>query len=261
MKAPNLLYAVGLTLMMPVSAQATGIPVPDVPNTPPPAALQDLTINGQPVTTDSIRRVELEGPIYEVRLRNGDTFYSDAQGRHMVVGSLYDNGPDGLINVTEQHDRQDRLDQLSAIPEGGMVDYPAQGEEIGRITVFTDTTCPYCQKLHQEIDQLTQAGVTVRYVPFPRAGAHSQAGNQLAQVLCSQFSTDAMTHAFHGEALTSRASKSCRSAVEDGFTLGQQFGVQGTPTIVLPNGEMGEGYAPALRIIEMVVNLGNGYSH
>ncbi len=142
-----------------------------------------------------------------------------------------------------------------------MVDYPAQGEEIGRITVFTDTTCPYCQKLHQEIDQLTQAGVTVRYVPFPRAGAHSQAGNQLAQVLCSQFSTDAMTHAFHGEALTSRASKSCRSAVEDGFTLGQQFGVQGTPTIVLPNGEMGEGYAPALRIIEMVVNLGNGYSH
>ena len=105
MKAPNLLYAVGLTLMMPVSAQATGIPVPDVPNTPPPAALQDLTINGQPVTTDSIRRVELEGPIYEVRLRNGDTFYSDAQGRHMVVGSLYDNGPDGLINVTEQHDR------------------------------------------------------------------------------------------------------------------------------------------------------------
>ena len=46
MKAHNLLYAVGLTLMMPVSAQATGIPVPDVPDTPPPAALQDLTING-----------------------------------------------------------------------------------------------------------------------------------------------------------------------------------------------------------------------
>ncbi|WP_168170677.1 DsbC family protein [Salinicola sp. MH3R3-1] len=252
MKAPNLLCAVGLTLMMPVSAQATGIPVPDVPDTTPPAALQDLTINGQPVTTDSVRRVALQGPIYEVRLRNGDTFYSDAKGRHMVVGSLYDNGPDGLINVTEQHDRQDRLDQLSVIPEGGTVEYPAQGEEIGRITVFTDTTCPYCQKLHQEIDQLTQAGIAVRYIPFPRAGTHSLAANHLAQVLCSQSPNEAMTRAFRGDPLQVTPVDSCRSAVEDGFALGQQFGVQGTPSIVLPDGEMGEGYVPAKRLLQGV---------
>lgn len=254
MKALNLLCAVGLSLMAPASVQATGIPLIDVPDTTPPAALQNLTINGQSVTANSVRRVDLDGPIYEVRLRNGDTFYSDAQGRHMVVGSLYDNGPDGLINVTEQHDRQERLDQLDAISEGGTVDYPAQGEEIGRITVFTDTTCPYCQRLHQEIDQLTQAGVTVRYVPFPRAGSHSPAANQLAQVLCSGSPTDAMTRAFHGEALTFIPSKSCQSAVDDGFALGQRFGVQGTPSIVLPNGEMGEGFLPATKLLRVVMN-------
>lgn len=252
MKPITLGCAVGLNLVSAVPALATDIPVPDVSDTTPPAALQELAINGQAVSPESIRRVDLEGPIYEVRLRNGDTFYSDAQGRHMVVGSLYDNDPDGLVNVTEQHDRQDRLDQLDAIPEGGTVDYPAQSEEIGRITVFTDTTCPYCQRLHQEIDQLTQAGVAVRYVPFPRAGSHSPAANQLAQVLCSESSTDAMTQAFHGEALASRPSKSCRSAVDDGFALGQRFGVQGTPTIILPNGEMEEGYVPARQLIQAI---------
>lgn len=252
MKPITLVCAVGLNLVSAVPALATGIPVPDVSDTTPPAALQDLAINGQSVSPESIRRVDLEGPIYEVRLRNGDTFYSDAQGRHMVVGSLYDNAPDGLVNVTEQHDRQDRLDQLDAIPEGGTVDYPAQGEEIGRITVFTDTTCPYCQRLHQEIDQLTQAGVAVSYVPFPRAGSHSPAATQLAQVLCSESPSDAMTRAFHGEALASRPSQSCQSAVDDGFALGQRFGVQGTPTIILPNGEMGEGYAPARQLIQAI---------
>jgi thiol:disulfide interchange protein DsbC len=34
--------------------------------------------------------------------------------------------------------------------------------------------------------------------------------------------------------------------------LGQQFGVQGTPSIVLPDGEMGEGYVPARQLIQAV---------
>lgn len=252
MKPHSLLYGVGLNFLLSTPALATGIPVPDVADTTPPAALQDLAINGKPVTPESIRRVDLEGPIYEVRLRNGDTFYSDAQGRHMVVGSLYDNSSDGLVNLTEQNDRQDRLDQLNAFPEEDTVVYPALGKEVGQVTVFTDTTCPYCQRLHQEIEKLTTAGVTVRYVPFPRAGSNSPAANQLAQVLCSRSPTNAMTRVFHGEPLQPTPVKSCRKAVDDGFALGQQFGVQGTPSIVLPNGEMGEGYVPAKQLIQAI---------
>ncbi|REC93369.1 DsbC family protein [Kushneria indalinina] len=217
-----------------------------------PEALKDLTINGQEVTPESVRRVKLEGPIYEVRLRNGDTFYSDAQGRYMVVGNLYDNSPDGLIDVTEQNNRQKRLDQLNALPAGETVDYPAQGEEIGQITVFTDTTCPYCKKLHQEIDQLTQAGVTVRYVPFPRAGSNSSSAHQLSRVMCSKKPEDAMTKAFAGQRLDITPVDSCDDAVHKGFQLGQRFGVQGTPSIVLPDGEMGEGYVPSQELIQAI---------
>lgn len=219
-----------------------------------PEALEDLTINGQAITPESIHRVDLEGPIYEVRLRNGDTFYSDAQGRHMVVGTLYDNAPKGLINVTEQHNRQERLEQLQDVPEEHLVTYPAQGDDLGEITVFTDTTCPYCQKLHQQIDQLTAAGITVHYVPFPRAGSQSPAARQLAQILCSKYPQEAMTAVFEGRPLPMEMEpvESCQSAVKDGFQLGQQFGVTGTPTIVLPSGEMGEGYRPVDQMVQAI---------
>lgn len=233
------------TWAMLASAASLAMPGDDVPE-----GLENLTINGQAVTPETVRRVALEGPVYEVRLRNGETFYSDAQGHHMVVGTLYDNSPEGLINVTERNNRQDRLAQLKSIHDGGTVEYPAQGDEIGEITVFTDTSCPYCQKLHQEIGQLTAAGISVHYVPYPRAGSHSPAARQMAQVLCSQKSQDAMSIAFSGGALGAAPSESCQAAVEDGFRLGQRFGVQGTPTIVLPTGEMGEGYIPAQQLIQ-----------
>lgn len=237
----------GMAFLLSASALAA-----DQESTPP--ALEQLTINGQDVMAESVREVELQGPVYEVRLRNGETFYSDAAGRHMVVGRLYDNSPSGLVDVTEQNDRQERLDQLNAIPEGGTVAYAAQGGQQGEIYVFTDTTCPYCTELHQEIDELTAAGIAVTYVPFPRAGSGSPAARQLAQVMCSQSPQDAMTVAFEGRPLEVDPAESCRSAVNDGVLLGQRFGVEGTPTIVLPTGEVGEGYVPANQLIQAITS-------
>lgn len=173
----------------------------------------------------------------------------------MIVGNFYENTPSGLIDVTEQRSRQHRLDQLKALPRESTINYPAQGREIGEVTVFTDTTCAFCQKLHQEIDQLTAAGIAVRYVPFPRAGSHSPSGEQLAQVLCSAQPTNALTMAFQGGQLENDPSSECLAAVENGYHLGQRFGVPGTPTIALLNGELGEGYVSVRRLVNVIKNL------
>ncbi|WP_162619495.1 DsbC family protein [Salinicola peritrichatus] len=241
-----------MSLVLSVPANGAGLSLTDTPDTDPPAALQSLTINGQTLTPESVQPVPLEGQIYEVRLKNGDTVYSDAAGRYMVLGSLYDNSPDGLVNMTEQNDREGRLAQLAGLSSDQIVVFPAMGESIGTITVFSDTTCPYCQMLHQEIGQLTAAGVEVHYVPFPRDGSQSPAARQLAQVMCSESPRAAMTAAFRGEALEATPTDSCSAAVSNGFALGQRFGVKGTPSIVLPNGEMGEGYVPAQQLIEAI---------
>lgn len=258
--AMSLLAGLGLSLVLSVPVQASGPPPNDTSSVDTwkiPDALQQLTINGQALTPTSVRAVPLTGPIYEVRLKNGDTVYSDADGRYMVLGSLFDNAPRGLINLTEQGDREGRLAQLSELDANETVVFPAQGASIGTITVFTDTTCPYCQMLHQEIDQLTAAGVEVHYVPFPREGSQSPAARQLAQVMCSTSPQDAMTAAFQGRALEDTPTDSCLAAVSSGFALGQQFGVKGTPSIVLPNGEMGEGYMPVEKLVHAIKGAGS----
>ncbi|WP_298838753.1 DsbC family protein [uncultured Salinicola sp.] len=255
--AKSLLAGVGLSLVLMGSAVADESSPVAASSSAVPESFKTLTINGQTLTPDSVRSVPLEGPIYEVRLKNGDTVYSDADGRYMVLGSLFDNAPQGLINLTEQSDREARLAQLSKLDANETVVFPAQGASIGTITVFTDTTCHYCQMLHQEIDQLTAAGVEVRYVPFPREGSQSPGARQLAQVMCSTSPQDAITAAFQGRALEDTPTESCSAAVSRGFALGQQFGVKGTPSIVLPNGEMGEGYMPADKLVQGIKSAGS----
>ena len=67
-----------------------------------------------------------------------------------------------------------------------MVVYPAIGETKSHITVFTDTTCPYCHKLHAEVPELNKRGIEVRYVAFPRQGLGSPGDEQLQAVWCSK---------------------------------------------------------------------------
>jgi len=52
-----------------------------------------------------------------------------------------------------------------------MIVYKAPKEEY-QITVFTDSTCGYCRKLHKEIDGFLAEGISVRYMAFPRGGVN-----------------------------------------------------------------------------------------
>lgn len=39
----------------------------------------------------------------------------------------------------------------------------------GTLTIATDITCPYCKQLHSIVPNLTEQGVRVRYMPYPRS--------------------------------------------------------------------------------------------
>ena len=66
--------------------------------------------------------------------------------------------------------------------------------------VFTDTSCPYCSRLHEEIGALSDANIRVRYLLYPRAGLDSDAAKQLESVWCSDDPQNAMTIAKEGRA-------------------------------------------------------------
>ncbi|MCM2131641.1 DsbC family protein [Larsenimonas rhizosphaerae] len=213
------------------------------------ALLDNLVVNGQKMPVQSVASTPLPG-INEVHLASGETFYTDDKGRYLLVGDLYENTEGGLVNLSEQQRNEKRKAQMDQVSEQDMVIFRPAGKVRHVLTVFTDTTCPYCHKLHDDVPALNKAGIEVRYLAFPRAGMGSRGAEELAGVWCSKNRSEAMTAAMKGDAKRGRTR--CDSTVAAQYQLGQQIGIQGTPAIVLPDGQMIAGYLPAQRLIQML---------
>jgi thiol:disulfide interchange protein DsbC len=154
------------------------------------------------------------------------------------------------VNLTEKTERQGIAKLINGIPVGEMVVYPAKGETKSHITVFTDTTCPYCHKLHAEVPELNRRGIEVRYVAFPRQGLGSPGDEQLQAVWCSSDRRAALDKMVDGKEI--KAAK-CANPVSKQFQLGQSIGVNGTPAIVLQNGQVIPGYQPAPQVAKLAL--------
>lgn len=210
---------------------------------------ESLSVNGQSMPVKAVTESPMEG-VYHVQLESGESFYSNADGSHFLVGDLYENGDDGLVNVTEQEQNQARADALAAVPDSELVIFRGADEPKATVTVFTDPTCPYCARLHDTIPELNERGIAVHYMAFPRAGMGSQAATTLQQVWCSDNRSEAMTQAKEGQSIASAAD--CDNPVAGQYDLGKALGVQGTPAIVLPNGQMVPGFVPPERLSAML---------
>ena len=124
------------------------------------------------------------GGLYEVKLKGSRVLYASADGQFVVQGYLFQLKDGKPVNLTEKTERLGISKLINGIPVAETVVYPAIGETKTHITVFTDTTCPYCHKLHAEVPELNKLGVEVRYVAFPRQGLGSPGDEQLQAVWC-----------------------------------------------------------------------------
>ncbi|MDX1397257.1 MAG: DsbC family protein [Oceanospirillum sp.] len=218
-----------------VSAQAA---------TPEEVILKKLESAGPSIPVDEIRPSLIES-IYEVELKSGEILYSTADGGYIFTGDLYQVAPQGFKNITEERRMTARAAEISNLDESQMVVFPAKGEQKGQVTVFTDIDCVYCRKLHKEVSELNDMGITVRYLGFPRAGIGSGSYYSMVSVWCSENQQDAMTRAKLGESIEE---KQCENPIADQYRLGQKLGVQGTPAIFLEDGRLLPGYMPAKRL-------------
>ncbi len=190
------------------------------------------------------------GQLYEVKV-GGRYVYLSGDGRYAVIGDMLDLTTGE--NLTERQRAGDRLALLKDFPDSDKVIFAAQGEERAALNVFTDTSCPYCRKLHAEVPTLQKAGVTVKYLPFPRSGNSGSGYSDLKAVWCADDRPAAMNIA-KGITKGRLGDGNCdaASAVDRGYVLGQQAGITGTPAIILPDGGLQPGYLPAKRIIGLL---------
>ncbi|MFW5825769.1 MAG: DsbC family protein, partial [Marinobacter sp.] len=190
-----------------------------------------LKVNG-------VKESEVPG-LYEVRTNNREMIYATEDGEYILAGELLQLTDQGVVNVTEQARSGERAEIMAAFGDDGLITYPARGEQKAEVDVFTDIDCPYCRKLHDEMDRINELGITVNYFAFPRSGPGTPSFTKYESVWCAEDREDAMDRAKAGESIEEA---SCDNPVEEQFELGREVGVTGTPAILLEDGRIIRGY-------------------
>ena len=177
--------------------------------------------------------------------------YVSADGKYMLTGEMIDL--DSRRNLTALRRGGLVLKSIEALGEASMIVLgPTKPKRT--LTVFTDVDCPYCSRLHQEVPKLTEAGVKVRYLLYPRAGKDTETYKRAVAVWCAKDRVKTIGIAKSGGKLEM---KTCANPVDEHVRLGHEVGVEGTPTLVLDDGRVVPGYAPAAELLAML-GLANG---
>lgn len=158
--------------------------------------------------------------------------YVSEDGKYVLQGKLYELNGDKAIDVSSSA----LMGTLESY-KNEMIVYPAKNEK-HVVTVFMDITCGYCHKLHSQIKEYNDLGITMRYLAFPRKGMDKTA-EQMEAIFTAKDNAYALNEAEKGNLPQQLKTP---NIVKKHYELGIQFGVRGTPSIVTSNGEMIGGY-------------------
>ena len=221
-------------------AQAVESTQRKAPDSPEMSALREKLAKRVPNLAESeLRETPVDG-LYELS-RGMAMGYVTADGRYLLEGDLIDLATGRQI--TEERRRGARKKVLDDAAERSIT---FGGDDTKHmVTVFTDIDCGYCRKLHSEIDQYLDAGIGIRYLLYPRSGQNSASYRKAVATWCSEDRKEALTRAKQGK---DPGTRSCDHPVDQHLLVGRQLGLRGTPMMVLPNGEVVQGYVPADRL-------------
>ncbi len=191
--------------------------------------------------------------VYQTRFGNKFAYLIDG-GRYVFIGDMVDLKT--ARNLTEMSRRELVVEQLAGFSKEKRIIFPADNEELAVLSVFTDTSCGYCQQLHKEVKYLQEAGISVHYLPYPRGGNRGPGYSDMRKVWCADDQRKAMSVAKGAETGSLDSSETCDSAqyVDDGYLLGNRIGVNGTPALFSSDGGKFNGYVPYQQLIPQLVN-------
>jgi thiol:disulfide interchange protein DsbC len=191
---------------------------------------------------EDIRPTPVAG-LYELS-HGTEIVYVTADGKYALNGDLLNTANND--NITEAHRRATRAKLINAIPESEMLVFGPRDPKY-TVTVFTDVDCAYCRQLHSQIAEYNRLGIRVRYLFYPRTGPNTESWTKAEEVWCSSNRNEALTRAKRGLPLETKA---CPNPVARHYALGQDFALQGTPAIVLANGDLIGGYVTPVELAQ-----------
>lgn len=197
------------------------------------------------IEVDKLQR--LSPHLVELTIK-GERVYTTSDGDIMLFGQAVqfdkDNRPTNLSTAANWEQVQDM------IQSGRAVTYKASTEKAS-LAVFTDYTCGYCQKLHEQIGELNKHGVSVSYLPYPRSGPDSSSFDQMRSAWCATDVKQALSSLFGGAQMPAKRCANAE-AVNESWALGQKVQLQGTPTLMTPGGQTYTGYRSVPDILKLL---------
>lgn len=178
---------------------------------------------------DEVSKTPIPG-LYEIRIGT-DILYSDAEGNHLIQGSLFDTR--SKTDLTEE-----RIGKLTAIDMDKLPLKDAmvvkQGNGKRQLVVFADPHCGYCKQLERDLLKLKD--VTIYTFLYPILGPRSTEDSRA--IWCAK---DAQTTwrawMIDGKPAPRLMGTACdTSAIERNVAFGRKHKITATPALVFADG-------------------------
>lgn len=190
---------------------------------------------------NSVRETPIKG-LYEIVVNGNAIFYIDAKADYLIQGELIQIA--GKKNLTAATFQEMRKDAFNTIPLDLAIK-EVKGDGSRKLVVFSDPDCPFCHQLEKNaLKDMTNITVYTLLYPLP---IHPDAARKSALIWCAPDRTKAWRDWMDQGKLPENDGK-CDTPIAQIQKLGEQWGVEGTPAIVLQNGNMLPGAYPREQI-------------
>ena len=200
---------------------------------------QKLKIKMPGIDITQITKSPVDG-LFQV-ISGSQVVYMTKDARYMVDGDLVDLM--SKRNFTEEAKSGMRMASIDSLGEDQMLIYTPKKIE-HTVTIITDINCPYCRRLHDEMDEYMKLGVRVRYIFMPLKGQDDF--DKTVSVWCSEDRNLSLDIVKSGGSVES---KKCDNPIKQHLALSRKMGVRGTPAIIMEDGTMLPGYVPISKLI------------
>jgi thiol:disulfide interchange protein DsbC len=228
---------IAITGMSWVSQAAT----PSVPDSPEVAKLRaQLKIRFPDVTMKQIAPAPIAG-WYEL-VTEGGLVYADANGDHLFIGKILDTKT--RDDLTETRWNQLNGVEFDKLPFESAIKF-VKGNGKRQVAIFEDPHCPYCRQIEATLKDIND--VTIYVFLFPIESLHPGATDTSRNVWCSDDRATAWTKVMLEK--TAPPVKRCdETGLQKVVKLGEQLGINGTPTLFFADGHRVVGSIPRDRL-------------
>lgn len=195
--------------------------------------------NDNEITVQKVNYTPIQG-LYEAVVAGNKIVYTDENGQYMLVGNLLDI--DNKVSLTEKRMNELSKIDFSQLPLDKAIKV-TRGDGKRVLAVFSDPDCPYCKKMEEELAKLENVTIYTFLMPIP--SLHPEAREKAIQIWCQPKPAEAWNNWMRkGKRLPAVKEKECTNPVDDIIALGNKLGIDGTPTLVFPNGKTIAGGMP-----------------